>query len=294
MIWGHDRVFLKLKIRFMKISDEKILKYIMLSEMDGIGPATQNALLNLTGDIDRCFVMEEGVLLLADNICSLGKRRIRSFISQRTDMSLREKAETIYEASSKLGIDVIVREDERFPKRFFDIYSGIRWSDVKTPVDLPVVLYVKGSLWINDYADSIGIVGARRCTPEGKARAIDISAEAVDKNAAVISGMAKGIDSYAHTAAIKSGGYTIAVLGSGPDICYPKEHERLYEEISEHGCIISEYSPGTEPREYRFPKRNRLIAALSDRLYVIEAGRNSGTKSTVEKGREYGREVYNV
>ena len=106
--------------------------------------------------------------------------------------------------------------------------------------------------------------------------------------------MAKGIDSYAHTAAIKSGGYTIAVLGNGPDICYPKEHERLYEEISVSGCILSEYPPGTETREYRFPKRNRLITALSDRLYVVDAGRNSGTQSTVEKGWEYGREVYIV
>ena len=97
---------------------------------------------------------------------------------------------------------------------------------------------------------------------------------------------------YAHTAAIKEGGYTIAVLGNGPEICYPKEHERLYEEISKNGCILSEYPPGTEPREYHFPKRNRLIAALSDRLYVIDAGRISGTKTTTQNAVKYGREVY--
>ena len=103
--------------------------------------------------------------------------------------------------------------------------------------------------------------------------------------------MAKGIDSYAHTAALKSFGYTIAVLGNGADICYPKEHERLYEMIAEKGCILSEYPPETGPREYLFPKRNRLIAALSDKLYVLEAGRNSGTNTTVEKAEEYGRKV---
>ena len=106
--------------------------------------------------------------------------------------------------------------------------------------------------------------------------------------------MAKGIDSYAHTAALKSHGYTIAVFGNGVDICYPKEHARLYEEIAEHGCIVSEYPPGTQPREYTFPKRNRLIAALSDKLYVIGAGRNSGTKSTVEYGKKYSKEIVEI
>ena len=144
---------------------------------------------------------------------------------------------------------------------------------------------------INEFQHSIGIVGARRCTADGKKAAIDIATESTRINAAIISGMAKGIDSYAHTAALKAQGYTIAVLGNGADICYPKEHERLYEEIAKHGCIVSEYPPQTQPREYNFPKRNRLIAALSDKLYVIDAGRNSGTNSTVEYSRNYGREV---
>ncbi len=122
-------------------------------------------------------------------------------------------------------------------------------------------------------------------------KAIGIASGAANNGIAVISGMAKGIDSYAHTAALKSGGYTIAVLGNGPDICYPREHDRLYDTIASQGCILSEYPPGTKPREYLFPKRNRLIAALSDRLYVIDAGRNSGTASTVESSQKYGREV---
>ena len=88
--------------------------------------------------------------------------------------------------------------------------------------------------------------------------------------------------------------YTIAVLGSGPDICYPKEHQVLYEAIISCGCILSEYPPGTEPRRYMFPRRNRLIAALSDELYVIEAGRYSGTQSTVETCMRYGHEVIRI
>ena len=106
--------------------------------------------------------------------------------------------------------------------------------------------------------------------------------------------MAKGIDSYAHTAALKNEGYTIAVLGNGVDICYPEEHERLYEEIARKGCVLSEYPPETKPREFRFPRRNRLIAALSDELYVIDAGRHSGTETTVKACEIYGRTVTRI
>ena len=156
---------------------------------------------------------------------------------------------------------------------------------------MPVVLYAKGELRVNDFDDTLGIIGSRRCTLEGKEITIETATKAVNNNTAIISGMAKGIDSYAQTAVIKSKGYTIAVLGNGANICYPKEHERLYEKIAESGCILSEYPPGTGPRRYMFPRRNRLIAALSDRLVVIDAGRNSGTESTVKYSMKYGREV---
>lgn len=105
----------------------------------------------------------------------------------------------------------------------------------------------------------------------------------------MISGMAKGIDSYAHTAAVKAGGYTIAILGNGPDICYPEEHIKLYESICNTGCVLSESPPGIEPRRYMFPCRNRLIAAMSDELFIIDAGRNSGTKSTIAAAERYGK-----
>ena len=96
-------------------------------------------------------------------------------------------------------------------------------------------------------------------------------------------------DDYAHTAAIKTNGYTVAVLGSGVDICYPREHMDLYEAMIETGCIVSEYPPGTPPMRYSFPRRNRLIAALSDEICVIGAGRNSGTRTTIEACERYGK-----
>ena len=250
-----------------------------MTQMKGIGPITQHALLDVCGGIDKCFEVDYYDLTISDDAKKIGIKRIDSFIQQREDEKIRRCSEEIMNKSVDLGISIVTPEDEEFPVRFRDID------------DMPVVLYAKGNLKINEFGNSIGVVGARRCTREGKKKAIDITTEAVFGGKAVISGMAKGIDSYAHTAAIKADGYTIAVLGNGVDICYPKEHEKLYEEIAEHDCALSEYPPGTPPREYNFPKRNRLIAGLSDELYVIDAGRNSGTLSTLEFSRQYGREV---
>ena len=257
----------------------KLLKYIVLTQMKGLGTVTQNALLDFCGDIDHCFESDYDDLFCREGIKLIGEKRMHSFYCQKDEKELWIRAAEILQLSESLEIEVIVRENADFPDRFNNI-KGI-----------PAVLYARGKLRINEFRDSTGIVGARRCTLKGKKRAIDIATEAVGNGIAVISGMAKGIDSYAHTAALKSQGYTIAVLGSGPDICYPEEHYRLYQEIARKGCILSEYPPGTLPWKYNFPKRNRLIAALSDKLFVIDAGRNSGTISTVEECKKYGRKV---
>lgn len=260
-------------------NEEQIIKYIVLTQMNGIGPVTQNALLDSFMDIDRCFLMDEEELLSSGCVTQIGKAKVKSFIAQRNDRELWGRAEDIIRKCTKAGIEVITRRCGRYPLRFKQLF------------DMPVLIYSRGQLRINDFASSVGIVGARRCSVTGKDNAIMLATEAVGKNMAVISGMAKGVDSYAHTASIKARGYTVAVLGNGVDICYPKEHDVLYERIASSGCILSEYPPGTQPRNYMFPCRNRLIAAMSDKLYVINAGRNSGTRTTMEKCIRYGREV---
>lgn len=263
----------------MNCNSSKLLKYIALSQIKGFGPVTQNALLDICGDIDSCFCVDFAGMMSRDGMKRLGQKRIESFVYQREDSKLWNHAERILHSLELSGTAAVTSGDPAYPEKFRKIK------------DMPIILYIKGNLRINEFKNSIGIVGARRCSKEGKEVAIDIASMAVDADAAVISGMAKGIDSYAHTAALKNQGYTIAVLGNGADICYPKEHEKLYEKVAEHGCVLSEYPPGTLPREYHFPKRNRLIAALSDRLYVIDAGRHSGTVTTVENGEKYGREI---
>lgn len=260
---------------------EKKIKYLMLSNIRGIGPVGQHKLLKILGDDwvyfdDRIDIKS----LLEARGCT--RRCMELFINNRNDPVLRAEAEQIVIACDRKGIDIVTASDPVYPVRFLRIPQ------------MPKVLYTKGSLGLNHFETSVGVIGARRCSREGKNEAIRVAKEAVKAGKAVISGMAKGIDSYAHTAAINSGGYTIAVLGNGPDICYPEEHQKLYERICETGCVISEVPPGIKPRQFMFPRRNRMIAVLSDELYVIDAGRNSGTGSTVEAATKHSRKVWYI
>lgn len=257
--------------------NETLINYIMLSRVRGLGPVSANRLIRICGSAEACFSMEAVEIL--GKAPRTAERSISMFLRAREDPALHGEAEEIIEACLSDDIRIICREDPEYPERF------------KSLPDMPILLYARGRLAINQTRRSIGIVGARRCSREGKERAILIAQEAVSENAIVISGMAKGIDSYAHTSALLHGGNTIAVLGNGPDICYPKEHAALMERIIETGAIVAEYPPGTKPRPYSFPMRNRLIAAMSDTLYVVDTDRNSGTASTIESALKYKRQV---
>jgi len=140
----------------------------------------------------------------------------------------------------------------------------------------------------------VGIVGSRKCTDYGKEVTRQAARYLAENSVTVISGMAKGIDGYAHTACIKANGYTLAFLGSSVDICYPKEHRKLMEGIIESGAVISEYPPTTEVRAEYFPRRNMLISSFSNNLLVVEATYKSGALITANFAKELNREVYAV
>lgn len=155
-----------------------------------------------------------------------------------------------------------------------------------------------GSLWMARDAetnmisipeDRIAIIGARRCSAEDKKKCISLVGQMSEKRpgAIIISGGAKGIDGYAHTTAIKNHLRTIAFVGTGLDICYPREHSELFEKICEYGVLLSEYPPGMPAKPYHFPQRNRLIAAWSGEMHIIGAGRNSGTRITQQYFEKY-------
>ena len=156
----------------------------------------------------------------------------------------------------------------------------------------PAVLYYKGKL--RPPQASVGIVGSRRCTAYGKQVAASAATFLADHGITVVSGLAKGIDSYAHTACLKKGGYTLAFIANGPDLCYPAEHRLLMDQIIEHGAVLSPYPPGTRPRQEYFPLRNRLLSAWVDQLLVVEAGERSGALITAGYALEQDRRVFAV
>ena len=155
----------------------------------------------------------------------------------------------------------------------------------------PAALFVAGDPAVL-LAPQIAIVGARSATTQGLANARDFARTLSRAGLVVTSGMADGIDGAAHAAAIEAGGQTVAVIGTGPDLVYPRKHHDLAARIVGQGAIVSEFSPGTEARPDHFPRRNRLIAGLSLGTLVVEAGLQSGSLITARLAAEAGREVF--
>ncbi len=180
-----------------------------------------------------------------------------------------------------LGIKMIPFTDSEYP------------SVLRTIPDPPVALFVLGTLLKDDWK-SIGIVGSRRASPYGRHVAAELAFGLVKRGFTIVSGLALGADAAAHEGALKAAGRTIAVLGSGVDIIYPKENYDLYEKISATGAIVSEYIPGSAPNKNHFPQRNRIISGLSLGTVVVEAPEKSGALITATHAIEQGREVFAV
>jgi len=159
--------------------------------------------------------------------------------------------------------------------------------------DAPETLYVRG-MRLSDMPPMVAIVGSRTCTEYGEAAAYKLGYELAALGFVVVSGMASGVDSRAHRGALDAGGLTVAVLGCGSDICYPRENIRLMEDILQQGAIVSEYPAGTSSQAYRFPRRNRIISGLSLGLIVVEAAIKSGTQTTVKHAQSQGRKIMAV
>lgn len=181
-------------------------------------------------------------------------------------------------------IEEISIKNNKYPNQLKNIY------------DPPAKLYVLGNMSILNQRN-FAIVGSRKATQYGKKIAMQISKELAENGLNVVSGLAIGIDSYAHLGClqVKDAGKTIAVLGSGLDVIYPKENRKLAEQIiNSGGCIISEYPIGSKIEKNNFPQRNRIISGLSEGILVVEASQKSGALITAEFGAEQGKEVFAV
>lgn len=163
---------------------------------------------------------------------------------------------------------------------------------LNTP-DPPALLYVKGETLKRDQK-AVAIVGSREATKYGLEIAKRFSYELAKNGITIISGLARGIDTEAHKAALSAGGRTIAVLGSGLDVIYPPENKSLAEKIVKKGALLSEFSNDAKPLRHHFLERNKVIAGLSLAVIIIEGRRRSGTLSTARHAAEIGREVFAV
>lgn len=188
--------------------------------------------------------------------------------------------EESYQKMEEKGIRFVPFFSEEFPSRLLELQ------------DFPYALYVKGEL-PDRTARKAAVVGARRCTPYGEKYAVEFGRILAEHGVEIISGLARGIDGMGQRGALMGGGRTFAVLGSGADVCYPREHIGLYVDIlNQGGGILSEYPPGTPPLPQNFPPRNRIISGLSDAVLVMEAREKSGSLITADLALEQGRDVY--
>jgi DNA processing protein len=159
--------------------------------------------------------------------------------------------------------------------------------------DPPLALFARGRPLAADIP-AVAIVGARSCTPYGEEVARSIGRGLAASGVTVVSGAARGIDAAAHRGALDGGGPTVAVLGSGPDVAYPRSSDALIGRIAAAGTVVSEYPPGTPAEPFRFPARNRIVAAMTRAVVVIEGALGSGSLITVDHAQDCGRDVFAV
>ena len=252
-----------------------MLKYwVWLSELKGLRNQTRLALLRRFGDPESIFYADADELLLTD-----GVERSQLKLLENHDLA---PADRILADCQRLDIRLLTLSDAAYPGRLKNIY------------DPPVLLYCKGRLPLLDDLLCVAVVGTRDCTPYGVACAEKLGFGLASGGAAVVSGLAKGIDAAAIRGALRAGGVTVGVVGNGLDVYYPYESRYLYEDVASAGILLSEYPPGTEPASGHFPVRNRIISGLSLAALVVEAPEKSGALITAATALEQGRDVFAV
>jgi len=239
----------------------------------GIGAVRMQGLVAHFGDLESAWTAPLPDLAQA----GLGAKVIERVIQARDNVDL----DKVWEKIQKQGIKILTWQDEAYPGRL---------KEIDQP---PPVLYIRGE-YLPDDLFAVAIVGTRRVTPYGRQITEELASFLAANGMTVISGLARGVDAIAHQAALKAGGRTLGILGSGVDKIYPPEHRALAEQMIERGAIISDYAPGTPPDASNFPPRNRIISGLSLAVVVVEAGETSGALITAEFAAEQGREIFAV
>jgi len=251
-------------------------EWIALNMTPGVGPRAAARLLERFGSAEGVY----GALR-----SELERLRLRPEAVE--SIALRDRHE---EAARELervraleGADLLVLDDGAYPQLLREI------------ADPPITLYVRGAWAECLEAPCLGVVGSRRCSTYGQNVASMLSRDLASRGVTVVSGLARGIDAAAHRGALEAGGRTVAVLGTGLDEIYPRDHRKLAEEILERGgALVTQFPLGTPPVAENFPYRNRIISGLSLGVLVVEAAENSGSLITARLAMEQNREVFAV
>jgi len=261
----------------MPLAPSALEPLLRLAVVPGIGPARLGALLARFGSAERVMAASP------DEVATLpgfGKELVRRVGSAATDAG-RERARIALEMLRRAEAVAITPDDLAYPDAF------------RALPDPPFLLFASGNLDLLA-APGVGVVGTRSPTEYGRRATASLAGEVARAGYCIVSGMAKGIDAAAHAAALEAGGATVGVLGHGIDRVYPPENALLFEKVRASGLLLTELPPGEEPLAGNFPRRNRLIAALSLGILVVEMGEKSGAQHTVTYALEQGKDVFAV
>lgn len=253
--------------------ETQVAEAIELTLVPGIGSLIQRKLLENCGAVSAIYPLGASALVglgaPPESAEAVAARHYRSMSEEILDWCRRERCR------------IILRGSHGYPPVLEEIY------------DPPLVLYSRGDPEALDAA-AVAIVGTRKPTPYGLQMAEGLAGDLACRGVAVISGLARGIDAAAHRGCLDAKGRTIAILGCGIDVTYPREHRQLTERILETGLLLSEFPPGTSPAPQNFPVRNRIISGLSLGTLIVEASEYSGSLITARLAMEQNREVFAV
>lgn len=248
-------------------------------------------LYSIKGCTDRVQKQLFRVCTCAEEIYKLTEKQLEALCKPANPKLKKEDVANIVESKKTWDLDRMWEQLVQAKLSFVSLEDTGYPSKLRNIANAPFALFYRGKL-PEEKGMCVAIVGARMCSEYGRGMAKEIAQELAAHDVTVISGMARGIDAAGHRGALLSGGDTYAVLGSGVDVCYPNYHRQLYYEIIQQGGVLSEFLPGTKPESWNFPKRNRIISALSDIVLVIEAKKKSGSLITADFALEQGKDVY--
>lgn len=255
--------------------DESVLYWMALGKVEGLGVRGAHSLVRRFGSPQAVYAAS-----LTDlESCGTPARVARDIFAQKG----RAEAEKEINSAGKQGVRVIAPSTEDYPPLLRQI------------ADPPLVLYTRGEASrLSYHAHAVAMVGTRRPSAYGSSVAHRLAGDLAQRQVVIVSGLARGIDSASHRGALEAGGQTVAVLGSGLDVIYPRENKKLAEKVIENGALVSEFPLGTPPVPENFPIRNRIISGLSLGVVIVEAAEYSGSLITARLALEQNREVFAV